>query len=290
MKYHYHTIFSLVSDKLVELYNIEDKSTNEMYMSIIKNLGPGNDYTFQQIMMEYLMEFQFKNLFFYNKIKMGFNGFHVNKLNDVLEVVEVNEDHRLVVGDLITKMSQDEIKVLEARYIKLLFHEDDAQQDWTHILSKQSQMTVQRGEELYEFECRQYEQLPDNTVKRYKDFQVVTIYNFDETIDYNNDLSVILDLRYARGIQNQTYHADIILTSRLTKGSPEYFASNSNSLIIGEKTYGAANKFETLEFDSFVFVYGTEKEDGVVPDILVENYATKDAMMDLARQKILSLK
>lgn len=288
MTYHYHTIFSEVADLISSQYNIKDDATNELYLNIIKNLGPNNDYTFQQIMLEYLTEFQMKSLFFYHRNLMGHNGFHVKKQGDALVVTEVNADNRLVVGDMITKMSQDAIPVLESRYTKLLFHEDDAAQDWSHIISKQSQMTVIRGEEEYEFDITQFANLPENTVKRYDEYQVVTLYNFDEIVTVDQDLPVILDLRYARGIFQRDYQAEVILMSAQTKGSPENFIENSSAYKIGEQTFGAGNDFSTQTFDDFVFVYGTEEERPAQPDEYVENDDFSDAILDAAKRKILS--
>ncbi|WP_414043370.1 hypothetical protein ACMGE9_00855 [Macrococcus sp. EM39E] len=288
MPYQYHTIFSEVAELIASQYNINDTATNELYLNIVKNLGPDNDYTFQQIMLEYLTEFQMKSLFFFHRNLVGHNGFHVKKQGNALVVSEVNADNRLVVGDIITKMSQDEIPVLESRYSKLLFHEDDTAQDWTHIISKQSQMTVVRGKEDYEFDIMQFVNLPENTVKRYERYQIVTIYNFDEIVTIDIDLPVILDLRYARGINRYEYDADVILMSGQTKGSPEYFIAQSPAEKIGETTFGAANNFETKNYDDFVFVYGTEEESVVKPDKFMENIADTDELMDAAKLAILS--
>lgn len=288
MSYHYPEIFSEVSKRIASQYNIADDNTNALYLSIIKNLAPNNDYTFQQIMLEYLTELQIKSLFFFHRKLIGHNGFHVKKQGDDLVVIEVNHDYRLVVGDVITKMSNDDINVLESRYKKLLFHEDDNAQDWTHIIAKQSHLTLLRGEEEYTFDIHHFSHFPENTVKRYDGYQIVTIYNFDEEVTYSLDLPVIMDLRYARGIRSQQYQADIILMSSLTKGSPEYFTANSNAKKLGECSFGAVNKFETDEFDDFVFVYGIEEESVVKPDVSITNKAESDDMMAQAKHMILS--
>lgn len=288
MSYHYHEIFSGVRDKISSQFNLSDDATNTLYLKIIKNLAPNNDYTFQQIMLEYLTELQIKSLFFFHKDMVGHNGFFVIKQGEVLIVIEVNDDNRLVVGDVITKMSNDEINILESRYKKLLFHEDDNNQDWTHIIAKQSNLTLLRGEEEYKFDVQYFNHFPENTVKSYNGYQIVTIYNFDETVTYPHDLPVILDLRYARGIKSHQYEADIILISSLTKGSPEFFASQSNAKKIGEHSFGAANIFYTIEFDDFVFVYGAEEEFVVQPDIRLTNNAESDAIMEEAKRIILS--
>lgn len=288
MSYHYHEIFSGVRDKISSQFNLSDDATNTLYFNIIKNLAPNNDYTFQQIMLEYLTELQIKSLFFFHKDMIGHNGFSVKKQGEVLIVTEVNDDNRLVVGDVITKMSDDEINILESRYKKLLFHEDDNNQDWTHIIAKQSHLTLLRGEEEYKFDVQHFNHFPENTVKSYNGYQIVTIYNFDETVTYPHDLPVILDLRYARGIKSHQYEADIILISSLTKGSPEFFASQSNAKKIGEPSFGAANNFNTIKFGDFVFVYGTEEEFVVQPDIRLTNNAENDAIMEEAKRIILS--
>lgn len=288
MSYHYHEIFSEVKEKIAAQYNLSDDAANTLYLNIVKNLAPNNDYTFQQIMLEYLTELQIKSLFFFHKDMVGHNGFYVKKQSDALIVTEVNDDNRLVVGDVITKMSNDEINILESRYKKLLFHEDDNNQDWTHIIAKQSQLTVLRRAEEYTFDVQQFNQFPENTVRRYDGYQIVTIYNFDETVTYQHDVPVILDLRYARGIKSHQYAADIILISPLTKGSPEYFASQSNAKKIGENSFGAANIFNAIEFDDFVFVYGTDEEFVVQPDIHITNEAESDAIMEEAKRIILS--
>ncbi|WP_414046639.1 hypothetical protein ACMGE5_10130 [Macrococcus equi] len=288
MPHHYHTIFSQVAEKITSLNHTKDESTENLYLNIIKNLGPDNDYTFQQIMLEYLSEFQIKSLFFYHRNLIGHNGFHVKKKSDHLVVTEVNEDTRLVVGDNITAMSDDLIPVLETRYKKLLFHEVDAQQDWTHIIDKQSKLDVLRGEEQYQLEVKRFQSFPDNTISRYETYQIVTIYNFDDTVDYKNDLPVILDLRYARGITAQNYDADVILISSQTKGSPELYASQSDAYKIGETTFGAANIYETMHFDDFIFVYGIEEDGTATPDEYIEHDAIYDDVLSAAKRKILS--
>ncbi|TDM42150.1 hypothetical protein ETI06_03200 [Macrococcoides goetzii] len=288
MSYHYHEIFSEVKEKIAAQYNLSDDAANTLYLNIIKNLAPNNDYTFQQIMLEYLTELQIKSLFFFHEDMVGHNGFYVKKQGDALIVTEVNDDNRLVVGDVITKMSNDEINILESRYKKLLFHEDDINQDWTHIIAKQSQLSISRGAEEYTFEVQHFNQFPENTVRRYDGYQVVTIYNFDEMVTYQHDLPVILDLRYARGLHTHQYAADIILISPLTKGSPEYFASQSNAMKIGENSFGAANIFNTIEFDEFVFVHGTDEEFVVQPDIHITNEAESDTILEEAKRIILS--
>lgn len=287
MTLHYHSIFTSVAEKINEVYGIHDTDTRTLYLNIIKQLGPHNDYTFQQIMMEYLSEFQIKGLYFYNKNATTHNGFHVNKKDDVLEVIEVNDDNRLVVGDRITSMSDDAIPVLEQRYQKILYHEDDNSQDWTHIISKQSTMTVERGDQTYTFDIERYPYTEENRVQSYEGYQIATIYNFDEAVDLVEDLPVILDLRYARGIQPNHYKADVILMSRHTKGSPELFIQQSDAYKIGEPTFGAANKYATEDFDDFVFLYGVNVDSRAIPDEIITNEATEDKILMSAKSKIL---
>ncbi|MCU7556666.1 hypothetical protein [Macrococcus capreoli] len=288
MGYHYHEIFKHVATKVHALIGFQDDETDALYLNMIKNLSPGNDYTFQQMMMEYLTEFQVKRFFFYHRYLWCHNGFHAKKSGDSLIVTEVNADTRLVVGDSIMKMSQDDIKVLNTRYAKLLYYDDDLSQDWSHIIEKQSQMTVLRGDQTYEFDVQQFMQLPDNSVKQYNGYIVVTIYNFDEHVAYDHNCPVILDLRYARGITPQTYHADVILISAQTKGSAEFFIQHSGIKTVGERSFGAANRFETLTFDNFVFVYGLDKEGEVIPDEWINDEAEHDFILDRAKSIVLS--
>ncbi|MCE4956796.1 hypothetical protein [Macrococcoides caseolyticum] len=284
--YHYHTIFSEVKDVLSTRLNIFDEETNHLYLNIIKNLKPGNDYTFQQIMLEYLTTFQNKSLFFYHKHHYHHNGFYVRKIEDALIVNDVNFDNRLVVGDVITHMSQDEITKLEQRYQKLLFNEADIVQDWTHIVMKQSDINVLRGEESYVFQLHQYQALPENTVSDFGDYRVVRIYDFNQFIQYQTDVPVILDLRYARGVKAYDYYADVILVSPLTKGSPEYFVHQSECKTIGEPTFGAANQFTVETYDDFVFVYGEEEGFQIMPDIRLSDTLMHDEILNEAKQWI----
>ncbi len=280
----YHHIFKAVSEKISEVLHIHDEATKELYTTIVKQLAPGNDFTFTEIMKEYLAEYQQKSFKFYQHPRH--NGFMVNRIDEGLEVIEVNEDTRFVTGDIITHLSGDSVDVLSDRYRKQLFHDTFQKQEWAPLILKQHDAELRRGSEHYHFTLNSYA-LPEPQILSRDTYQQITIYAPEQLVNIQEDIikdtPVILDLRYTKGIQ-QLYdiQPQIILISRHTEGSAEAFASNSDVLKVGEETFGALSEYETLELGPFTFEYGITGERTAYPDVEIGNEAAQDKILEFA--------
>lgn len=280
----YHHIFKAVSDKISEVLHIQDEATKELYTTIVKQLAPGNDYTFTEIMKEYLAEYQQKSFIFYHHQRHS--GFIVNRIEEGLEVIEVNEDTRFVTGDIITHLSGDSVDVLSDRYRKLLFHDAFEKQEWAPLILKQHDAEIRRGSEHYHFTLNSYA-IPEAHVISRDAYQQIIIYAPDQLAliqeNINRDTPIILDLRYTKGIQDlYDIQPEIILISRHTAGSAEAYASRSSALKVGEETFGALSTYETLELGPFTFEYGVTGERTAYPDVEIDNEAAQDKILEFA--------
>lgn len=286
----YHHIFNAVSDKISEVLHIQDEETKEVYINIIKQLSPGNDYTFVEIMKEYIAEYQQKSFQFY-QYKAN-NGFVVNRSQYGLEVVEVNKDTRFVVGDMITHLSNDAVEVLSERYRKLLFHDAIERQEWSNLILKQVDATVKRSSESYEFELKRFE-IADPIVHKTESYQHVLIYAPEQLHEIKSEIStelpIILDVRYTEGTASVfDIKPEVILMSRPTKGSIEQYIVEADALKVGEASFGALSKYESIQLGQYTFEYGVTGERTAYPDVEIINHASDDQIMEFAKRHVMN--
>lgn len=286
----YHHIFNAVSEKISEVLHIHDEETKEVYINIIKQLSPGNDYTFVEIMKEYIAEYQQKSFQFY-QYKTN-NGFIVNRSENGLEVVEVNNDTRFVVGDLITHLSNDDVDVLSERYRKLLFHDAIERQEWSNLILKQVDATVKRSSESYEYDLKRFE-IADPIVHKTENYLHVLIYAPEQLHEIKSEIStelpIILDVRYTEGTATVIdIYPQVILMSRHTKGSIEQYIVEADALKVGEASFCALSEYESIQLGQYTFEYGVTGERTAYPDVEIINHASDDQIMEFAKRYVMN--
>lgn len=265
----YLSIFKEVTTTLASI-GLSDEDISSNYATIFTKLKP-NAFTFQQLMVDYLCEFNVKSLDF-NMLNPMTNGIRVRRDGDALVVTSVTDDTRFVVGDRITHLSGDSIVHLAERYKKLLFYETTERQDWHPILKKQSNVDLKRGNELYHFELNVYE-LGANEVLVYDDYTEVIVKDMRH-LSLNYNTPVLLDLRNATGFVSEkaiNHLAEqliltpyVALVNELTKGSAERLASKLKH-VLGRETYGQAGLLERELIDQYEFIYSRTQDETVTP-------------------------
>lgn len=276
----YLNIFNTVRQKLEWLGYVDDE-VSDNYASIFMKLSP-NPFTFQQLMVDYLSEFNVKSLDFI-EIDYVTNGIRVRRQGDVLIVTDVTEDTRFVVGDEITKLSGDSISELAERYKKLLFFEEESREDWHPILRKQSDVTLMRGDEEYSFDLKTFpvSEAEVLTHPDYKEWLIYHLSDLQNLLVEEPDKKVLIDLRNSFGLVSEerlqwmveriNTIQPIILVDALTKGSAEHLVDMlSQDNIFGRETYGQAEPLHRDIIDGYYFIYSEGKDKTVLPGNMVE--------------------
>ncbi|WP_133444429.1 hypothetical protein [Macrococcus lamae] len=277
----YLAIFREVRRRLeTEGYSNHEISDN--YEEIFKKLSP-NELTFQQLMVEYLGEFNVKSMDYVDQ-HYWTNGIRVRRYKDALIVTDVIDDLQFVVGDEIIALSGDSINELAERYQKLLFNEPTERQDWHTILRKQNSAQVKRGDQFYDFELHVYDDTRGLEVIDHEQFPEVIVYSIDTLHKYLHSPAetLLIDLTAAYGVipDNQVdWIAEqlngrefIMLIDALTKGSAERLASRfeGQGRIVGRETYGQAVSLQKVALGNQFFIYSADKDKTVFPDVMVE--------------------
>lgn len=276
----YLEIFKTVRQKLEWLGYVDDE-VSDNYASIFMKLSP-NPFTFQQLMVDYLSEFNVKSLDF---IEMEYvtNGVRVRRQGDSLIVTDVTEDTRFVVGDRIIKLSGDAVSDLAERYKKLLFFETESREDWHPILRKQTDVTLMRGDEEYTFDLLTFP-ASASEVLTHPDYEEWIIYHLSDLqslLVEDTNQQLVIDLRNSFGLVSEErlqWMAErirvldpIILVDALTKGSAEHFVDMlSHNNVWGRETYGQAEPLHHDIIDGYYLIYSESKDKTVLPGNMVE--------------------
>ncbi len=277
----YLAIFLEVKQRL-ETLGYRDDEVSSNYEEIFRKLSP-NSLTFQQLMVEYLGEFNVKSMDYIDQHDWT-NGIRVRRHHDALIVTDVENALQFVVGDEITALSGDTIAELAERYKKLLFNEPPERQDWHPILRKQNRTQVKRGNQSYEFDLHVYEDDMRISETEHRGFSEVIIYEIKALHQYlHHDIGpVLIDLRQSYGVvpENQIIwmveqlasKQFVLLIDSFTKGSAERLASyfEGQGRLVGRETYGQAGRLEKIALGDHFFIYSTDKDRTVLPDVMVE--------------------
>ncbi|TDL98733.1 hypothetical protein ERX27_01180 [Macrococcus brunensis] len=293
--YEYVNTFKEVRSILEDL-GLKDDAISDNYQSVFNKLNP-NPFTFQQVMVDYLAEFNLKSLDFVDQ-RYWSNGIRVRRTGDVLIVTAVTADRRFVVSDRITHLSGDSIAMLGERYQKLLFNEQTDRQDWHPILKKQHEATVLRGDQIYTFDLKAFEEEGTPEVFERDGFTEVIVHHIRglyQLTDLRKPL--LIDLRDAYGVvpeerinhMAERFSESVFLVDGMTKGSAERLAAKiNNQQLVGQETYGQAERLNKQSLGEQFFIYSEGKDMTVIPGTVVElNYETdivREAAIQLLKQ------
>ncbi|UTH14615.1 hypothetical protein [Macrococcus equipercicus] len=277
----YLTIFREVRS-LLEQEGYSNDTISSNYEEIFKNLSP-NELTFQQLMVEYLSEFNVKSMDYIDQ-HYWTNGIRVRRYNDALIVTDVIDDLQFVVGDEIVALSGDPLSDLAERYQKLLFNEPAERQDWHPILRKQSSAKVRRSDQYYDFDLHVYDDNRGLDVIQHDQYTEVVVYSIDMLQRYLHEPAerLLIDLTAAYGVipDNQIdWMAEqlartefVMLVDAMTKGSAERLADSfaGRGRLVGRETYGQAQLLKKVALGNHFFIYSAYKDKTVLPDVMVE--------------------
>ncbi|WJP98625.1 hypothetical protein [Macrococcus bovicus] len=280
--YEYVTIFKKVRSILEEL-GLKDDMVSENYQSVFNKLNP-NPFTFQQVMVDYLAEFNLKSLDFVDQRDWS-SGIRVRRKGDVLVVTAVTADRRFVVGDCITHLSGDAIPLLGERYQKLLFNERADRQDWHPILKKQHEATVLRGDQIYTFDLKAFEEDGTAEVFAREGYTEIIVHHIRHLYQLEAGKEpLLIDLRDAYGVipeerinvLAERFSEAVFIVDAMTKGSAERLVSQINKRqLVGQETYGQAGRLYRQSLGEQFFIYSEGKDMTVIPETVVElNYET----------------
>lgn len=199
-------------------YEDKKKYNHPEYYTITNNM---DDATFTQTIQEYLYDFNDGHLFFKNKnSNIPFRGFQARRYKDALYVTEISGEEHLQVGDKITAINGDSIKIASSRYYKFLQDDVYERQTWNNVLQFVDNIEFERDGEPHQLNLSQYappvytpeyelKQLDENTVYiKLTDFgQSEPIKKLVEEHEalLNSIQNIILDVRINYGGNDMFY-------------------------------------------------------------------------------------
>lgn len=124
-----------------------------------------NDYTFINIVNDYLLDFKDPHMFFIAKNEHSKTnkdiGFKVRRFNDVLYVTEVMSETRLNVGDRIIAIDKLSVSELSLKHKRELRDEIPERQRWESIIEKYDTIYIENNcHEVTSFNLKLYEKQP----------------------------------------------------------------------------------------------------------------------------------
>lgn len=124
-----------------------------------------DDYTFINIVNDYLLDFKDPHMFFIAKDEHSKTnkdiGFKVRRFNDVIYVTEVMSETRLKVGDRIIALDNLAVSELSLKHKRELRDEIPERQRWESIIEKYDTIYIENnGHEVTSFNLKLYEKQP----------------------------------------------------------------------------------------------------------------------------------
>lgn len=116
-----------------------------------------DEVEFVQTIQSYLLDFKDGHLNFTKKNNtIPFKGFKVRRYENAIYVIEVQGEQRLQVGDEIVALNGASIEQFAKEHYKILKDSIHERQSWNVALTLVDSIKVQREEQLYEIDLKEY--------------------------------------------------------------------------------------------------------------------------------------